>query len=226
MYLPLDCPPLHTGVLLPEFFDKTFLPVHVMPVQDEGPMPLSYIFDRLAGVIKLPFLVMEAERIQEMLQRNHSNREESPWFSTVSICSNSVELICWLGERGYLEIALPTLSRLRKIYYVAKIILYNYAVLIDSELLYRARGEEKKEERAYMKLLLVSHMLYLSCMVLGLGSLTFGASCSRSLLRKLHFSSLLFDLASKSYEWRWGDTKDERIKSLTLHESKSNHTYG
>lgn len=226
MYLPLDCPPLHTGVLLPEFFDKTFLPVHVMPSQDEGPVPLSYIFDRLAGAIKLPFLVLEAERIQEMVQRKNLNQEDSPWFSSVSICSNTVEFVCWLSERGYLEIPLPTLSRLRKIYYVAKIILYNYAVLIDSELLYRARGEEKKEERAYIKLLLISHMLYLSCMVLGMGSLTFGASCSRSLLRKLHFSSLLFDIASKSYEWRWGDTKQERIKSLTLHKSKSNHTYG
>jgi len=226
MYLPLDCPPLHTGVLLPEFFDKTFLPVHVLPSQDEGPLPLSFIFDRAAGFIKLPFLVLEAQRIQEMLQRKNSNVEGSPWFSAVSICSNTVEFICWLGERGYLEVALSTLSQLRKVYYVAKIILYNYAVLIDSELLHGAQGEGKKEERSYVKLLLISHMLYLSCMVLGMGSLTFGASCSRRLLRTLHFSSLLFDIASKSYEWRWGHTKELRINSLTAHESKQNLTYG
>ena len=225
MYLPLDCPPLHTGVLLPEIFDKTFLPVHMLHSQDESPVPLSYVFDRVAGFIKLPFLMMEAQRIQEMLQRNNSNFEGSACVSTVSICSNTIEFVYWLGEREYLEIALPTLSQLRKVYYLAKIILYNYAVLIDSELLYVAKGEDKNEERTYIKLLLISHMLYLACMALGLGSLTFGASCSRRLLRSLHFSSLVFDIASKSYEWRWGDTKERRIKSLTQHESTLKYTY-
>jgi len=222
MFLPLDCPPLHTGVLLPEFFDKTFLPVHMTPTREEGTIPLSYLVDRFAGLIKMPFLIWEAERIQEILQRKNLGQT---WLPTVSISSNTLEFVCWLGERGYLEIALPTLSFLRKVYYLAKIILYSYAVLIDSELLHGAQLKRKEEEGSYAYLLLMSHMTYLSCMSLGCASLTFGAPCSRRLLRLLHSSSLLFDIASKSYEWKWGDTKKVRIDALKSRNSKQNFTY-
>jgi len=222
--LPSGCPPLHTGILWPQLFDKTFLCLPVADGSEEA--SLSHLVDQFTGLIKLPFLVWEAQRIQEVLQTKSLGNREFVWFATLSIGSNTLEFICFLGERGYLEIALPALSLMRKIYFVAKIVLYSSAVLVDSELLHGAQANGKEEERRYAHLLLISHMTYLSCMILGGFSLTFGAPCSPYLLRLLHASSLLSDIASKFYELRWGEAKESRLSALKQPLSKRNVTYG
>ena len=141
-------------------------------------------------------------------------------FRTLSLASNYLEFICWLGERGYLDIGLKSLSLLRKIYYLAKIILYSYAVLIDSQLLHLGLEGRQKRERTYVHLLLLSHMTYLSCMMMGGANLALGINFSRPFLRTLHFSSLLFDIASKPYE----RTRDETLSTKSLKHLPPKHS--
>ena len=45
-----------------------------------GTLPLSYVIDRLAGVIKTPFLIWEAQRMQALMQKKNSGHGEIVGF--------------------------------------------------------------------------------------------------------------------------------------------------
>lgn len=208
MLLPIECPPLHTGVILPELFDKTFLPVRMPPSETEEHLPVSYIIDRLAGVIKIPFLIWEAQRIQSLIGRKNLGEFEFIGVRTLSLTSNYLEFFCWLGERGYIELSLGFFTTFRTVYYLAKTILYSYAIFIDSQMLHQCEESSAKKGKTYVQLLLFSHLTYLSCMLMGGVSLLLGTHFSRSLIRAIHFSSLAFDIASKPFERAWSQVKD------------------
>lgn len=219
MQLPLNCPPMHTGVLLPDFFDKTFLPVHVMKLQGEETIPLSYLIDRFAGLIKVPFLVMEAKRMQDLVVNKGVDQKIVGFVRALSFGGNVIEFGCWVVERGYFNLGVQKLSILRKIYYTSKIILYSYSVLVDSHLVHESKS---KKERYYANLLLFSHMMYLSCMMFGAAYLTFGVTFPRQFLRTILLTSLLFDMASRGYEENMMSKKQPFTKSLTPLSPKQN----
>lgn len=199
--LPIGYPPLHTGVLLPKLFDKSFLPVYPEDVSGEKYLSLFYLADSALGLLKLPFILWEAEKLQKILESSSPPGRVDLSIRSLSLISNSLEFLTWSGERQFLEISPKSLFIMKRVYYLGKIILYSCAAIDSGKKIWQAKKSSNAKENLRGKVQFCSHLTYLACVTIGFSILALGVNFSKRTVQVLHGASLLLDLILIGLEW-------------------------
>ena len=104
-------PPLHIGFpYLPghEFFYQNFSSATSFSQNEDSKdaWTLSYLVDRLSGLIKLPFIIQDWQELRQMIRRGATLLASSDLrLQSLSLLANVTELLVWLGERDYMRLA-------------------------------------------------------------------------------------------------------------------------
>ena len=207
-------PPLHIG--LPhaqthELLRQNFSSASYFPQKANARdiWTLSFLVDRLNGLIKLPFIFQEGQIIQQMVRRGDTVWTSVEFrFQSLSFLANITELLTWLGEREYITLIKKEITVLDGICSFSRLILYGHASYQESLILSSLREdisssvydrERKRKEYQFHRLQLSSHLTYLTCMALWLIGLSTRIHFPRKLIRTLHFASFIFGLMSMQY---------------------------
>lgn len=207
-------PPLHIGIphaQTHELLRQNFSSASYYPKKGKQGdlLTLSYLIDRLNGLIKLPFIIEEGRLVQYAVRQGETLWTSSELrFQSLSLVANVTEYLTWLGEREYISLYKRDFRILDAACSFARMILYGRATAKEALTLHALRknkiyvynSEKKRQAYQFHRLQLFSHLTYLTCMTFTVVGFALGLNFPRKTIRVLHFASFIFGLISMQYD--------------------------
>lgn len=204
-------PPPISSDMASELFHVTYLSTpNPEPPPPDTTISLTALLDRFLGFMRIPYLVIEARRVYRVIQEGESLWESTELrYQSLSVVANIAEICLWFHRRKLTKLTPLMLPVLTGVHHLARMILYEYAVIQESAALYRYNKLDeahphleikKMREYLYIRTQFISHMAYLTWTSLGLIHYIKGVPYPKTFLRVLQFTSFLFGLLSMQYE--------------------------
>ena len=200
-----------TSNLTKELFHLTYLssPLHEDPSFDTSFTFISFL-DRFIGLMRIPYLYIESRRIYRAVHDGESfwDSSELP-FQSLSVLANIAEILLWFHGCQWTELTPKMISQLTVICYLFRMILYEHAVVQESQALYLYKKAQKtypqldierKKEYQLVRLQFMSHISYLTWMSMSFIIYVKEIPYPRAFLRLVQFSSFIFGILSMQYE--------------------------
>ncbi|WP_316359143.1 hypothetical protein [Candidatus Neptunichlamydia sp. REUL1] len=216
MYIAIT-PPLPPG-LSRELFHQTYLSSSHIPNKGlaEGVIPVLLVMDYFVGLMRIPYLYIEIQRIQKVVERggNFKNSLELR-YQALSTFANALEIFIWLREKKFVNLTKRRVQSLQGIGCLARMVLYEHAVRKESaafikyQRLRRVNPDiVKKTEYKHLKVSLISHSAFLGWVTMSFITHIKGVPYPRPFLKMLHFTSISFGLISMGYD------KDSEVREF------------
>lgn len=182
-------------------FAQTVLSTSHYPDKWKGEKAFSlfFIFDSFIGLMRLPYLYTEAEKVYNTVQREGGVFK--PRVETLALIANAAEILIWCGERGFISLSGRASSTLQGVCYISRMVIYEKAVYKEGRALYEIwKGEHtQKKEFHQIKVQLISHSAYLGWVTLSLITHFNGKDYPRRFMKYLHIISFSFGLIASGY---------------------------
>lgn len=200
-----------TSNLTNELFHLTYLSSpHYPDPLDPPSLSLLSLMDRFIGLMRIPYLYIEARRIYRVMQEGGSVWSSPELrFHSLSILGSMAEVLLWFHGKRWV-ILTPQVTKLMTLTcYISRMILYEHAVVEESRALYQYKKAqkahphihfEKKKEYQCIRLQYISHITYLTWVSLSFISYIKGIPYPRTCLRLMQFGSFFFGMLSIQYE--------------------------
>lgn len=173
--------------------------------KDEPYISPFVVVDYLIGLMRLPYLYVEIERVSRAIQK-----EGVCWWDGefLALLANSAEILVWAGERHFIILGKRSNFLIQGICYISRMVLYEGAVYLEWRVLMQMRREEKKgPSYQKLKMQLVSHGAYLGWVTLTLITHINGKGYPKQYMKFLHVVSVLFGGIASCY-----DPMPEKVK--------------
>jgi len=189
-----------TPNLANELFHLTYLSSshHEEPSYDAS-FTFTALLDRFIGLMRIPYLYIEARRIYCAVHDGESFWDSSELrFQSLSVLASVAEIFLWLHGHQWTELTPKMLSQLTVICYLSRMILYEHAVVQESQALYLYKKSqesypqldiENKREYQLIRLQFISHISYLTWMTMSFISYVKEIPYPRVFLRLMQLSS-------------------------------------
>lgn len=193
-----------------ELFHQTYLTPSHYPDKDliEGAIAALVVLDFCIGLLRIPYLMVEVQRIQKMVEEGKTLTNSTELcYQTVSTLSNTLEIFIWFSEKKWLDVSKHRVRMAKKMSTFARIILYEQAVRKETVAFMRAyrltksRPEiAKRVEYKHLKVSLISHTAFLGWSTLQFITQVKGIPYPRPFQKLLHVTSVVFGLIAMGYD--------------------------
>lgn len=193
-----------------ELFHQTYLtsPHYLEGNLLEGVATIFILMDYMVGIMRLPYLLIEVQRIQKIVDQGATFQNSSELrYQTLSLMANTLEIFIWGCDKKWLQISKRKGRVVQSVSTFSRMVLYEQAVrkefaaFID---LYRqkwVKPEIGKELRyKHLKVSLISHTAFLGWVSLQFISLTRGVLYPKPFLKMLHVASVSFGFIAMGYD--------------------------
>ena len=182
-------------------FEQTCLSTSHYPKkwEEEEGISLFILFDSIIGLMRLPYLYKEGERIYQAAQKRDNGALLR--YETLALIANGAEIIIWCAERNFMVLTPGCSKALQRICYISRMLLYEEVVVKEGRvlsLMWRGKLGQKKEYNQ-LKMELISHTAYLGWVTLSLITHLTGRSYPRRFMKLLHIVSFYFGLVASGY---------------------------
>lgn len=208
MYIAIT-PPLPPG-LSRELFHQTYLSSSHYPDKGlvEGAIPMLLIIDYFIGLMRIPYLYIEIQRIQKVIEKGGTFKNSLELrYQTLSTCANALEIFIWFYEKKFINLSKRRAKSLQAAGYLARMVLYEHAVRKESVAFIKCQRLRrlnpdivKKTEYKHLKVSLISHSTFLGWVTMSFITHIKGVPYPRPFLKMLHFTSVSFGLMSMGYD--------------------------
>ncbi|MCB1072070.1 MAG: hypothetical protein H7A41_01615 [Chlamydiales bacterium] len=168
--------------------------------EGEASFSLFYLFDSLIGLIRLPYLYTEVQKVIEAVKAE--GKLQFIESETLAVIASAAEICIWCAERKFIILNRRGCNVLQGICYLSRMIIYERAVLQEGETLFmmwKGRQTDKKEFN-HLKVQFISHLTYLGWVAHNLIMTYNGKAYPQKYLRYLHIVSIIFGLIASGYE--------------------------